>query len=124
MYEEAIRDFEQGILLGSRNLEALHGLSLANMSIGHYLDDLIYHDELILLQPDIPYMHAAIGAIKYALGKHQYASALIDLDRAIKLDPQLASAYYIRGAIYQAQGQNVKAKYDRDKSKELEAAQK
>jgi len=46
--------------------------------------------------------------------------AILDLDRALVLNPSLASAYYVRGLVYGSKGEYDKASRDLDRAVELD----
>jgi Flp pilus assembly protein TadD len=49
----------------------------------------------------------------------QYERAIQDYDVVIRLDPQEAMAYYIRGLVYERLGKTKEAELDFQKAKEL-----
>ena len=48
-----------------------------------------------------------------------YENAIEEYDEAIRLDPQLALAYHVRGLAYQRLGKSTEAELDIAKAKEL-----
>ena len=49
----------------------------------------------------------------------EYQAALADFSRALKLDSELAQAYFNRGFLYKLQGQMTKASEDLERFQEL-----
>ncbi|MEO1190798.1 MAG: tetratricopeptide repeat protein [Pseudomonadota bacterium] len=119
-YPIAQQDFAQGLTFDARSLPALRGNCFSLLQMRRHeeaggpctaaADRLVQNGQVA----------AAADILGYAaFMRRDYGTALEELNTAIRLDPAYAPAYLHRGLVYQAQKNEVLARQDFLKAREL-----
>ncbi|MBN2569807.1 MAG: tetratricopeptide repeat protein [Deltaproteobacteria bacterium] len=116
-YRAAIRNYTQAISLCSSYKTPYYYCTVAYMRLGDYEDALNIISVLIDSCPPMAFLYEMRGNIYFCLEK--YINAIEDYNRAIRTNPDLASAYYGRGVAYAETGDSKKAVADIIKSSNM-----
>ncbi len=101
-------------------INAYYDLAQAMLDLGEYEDAVQYHTEALALTDDKDHRAEILIARGFAYSEmDDHDNALVDLDEAIALDPNLALAYAYRSYVYGDQGRYETAIADAGKAVEL-----
>ena len=76
-------------------------------------------ERALAIAPDLPEAHLAMGIFHY-WGRHDFDSALRELDRAIELQPNNSDSRTFRAAIYRRRGEWRRALAEFERAMELD----
>jgi tetratricopeptide (TPR) repeat protein len=123
-YDKAIKDCDKAIELAPKCAEAYNARGMAYWGMGPKNDDKAITDwtRAIELNPnfDGPYLNRSAAFVRHGT----FDKAIEDCTQAINIAPMSAEAYRYRANACEKKGDQVKAKADRDKAKELEEQMK
>src|SRR5262245_55166610 len=119
--------FERAIKLDPKFAAAFAGLSMLESSIYHDLEPTparrekarLYADESLLLQPNLPEGHLALG-LSYYYGDRDYKRALSEFEIAKRDLPNQAQAYLLIGAIQRRQSKWTESNANFEKAAALD----
>ncbi len=98
-YDEAIQDMAYAIQLDSTNIEYHHFLTDVYLKYPKSFQALLTMQRVVALHPqDVPSLQK-LSHLHIIL--QQYQEAMNTLDQALKVDPQNASTYFLRGLTFQ-----------------------
>lgn len=116
-YEEAIKEFQEGLKINPADPDVHYYLGVANFSLDNYQEAIDYFKKVSILQPDNGEVHYYVGLSHYFLG--QYQEAISNLEKSVELDPNDAEAYSILGMSNYALGRLSETKQALIKAKDL-----
>ncbi len=106
-YDEAIQDMAYAMQLDSTNIEYHHFLTDVYLKYPKSYQALLTMQRVVALHPeDVPSLQK-LGHLHLVL--QQYQEALNTLDQALKIDPQNASTYFLRGLTLEGLGKEEEA---------------
>ena len=111
---EAIKDYDQIILLKSDFAVGYYNRGLSNHKLGNYKEAIEDYDEVIRLNPNYADAYHNRGLSNSELGN--YNEAIEDYDEAIRLNPDFAEAYNNRGNMKNKLGRYGEAIDDYDQA--------
>jgi len=116
-YKGAIHNYTRAIGLCPSYKTPYYYCTIAYMRLGDYEGALNTITTLIDSCPPMAFLYEMRGNIHFCMEK--YIAAVEDYDRAIKTNPDQASAYYGRGVAYAEAGDGEKAVADIIKSSDM-----
>jgi Tfp pilus assembly protein PilF len=120
--DQAITEYERAIAVSPRNGGALAALGVLYEAKGRTEEAKKAYASAEANFPDrVSYLLALVTANQWA---GRFEGALSAVNEALKLNPQSAQAYLMRGGIYEAQGKRGEALADYEQSSNLASAQK
>ncbi len=106
-YDEAIQDMAYAMQLDSANIEYHHFLTDIYLKYPKSYQALLTMQRVVALHPqDVPSLQK-LAHLHLILQQHQ--EAMNALDRALKVDPQNASSYFLRGLTLEELGKEEEA---------------
>lgn len=106
-YDEAIQDMAYAMQLDSANIEYHHFLTDVYLKYPKSYQALLTMQRVVALHPqDVPSLQK-LGHLHLVLQQHQ--EAMNTLDQALKVDPQNASTYFLRGLTLEELGKEEEA---------------
>lgn len=106
-YDEAIQDMAYAMQLDSTNIEYHHFLTDVYLKYPKSYQALLTMQRVVALHPqDVPSLQK-LSHLHIIL--QQYQEAMNTLDQALKVDPQNASTYFLRGLTLQETGKEEEA---------------
>ena len=94
-YEDAIKDYDQAIILNPQYADAYNNRGIVKDDLGDFAAAIADYDEAIKLNPKYANAYYNRGIAKDNLG--EYAAAAADFSETIRLNPKDADTYYNRG---------------------------
>jgi tetratricopeptide (TPR) repeat protein len=129
-YKNAVRDFSRALSLNNKDVEAYCGRAQAQFRLKRFSAALADYRRAIntdykntdafIGQGNVKVHLAFTAGDDECLRRDLYVSAIKDFNRAIKLDPENALAYYNRGIAWKAAGDNYKAAEDYKRSVKID----
>ena len=113
-YQEASRDFEKAIELGSELESDTLDLGISYFELGGNIQAINYLDQAVSIDPQSGKALAYRGKASTELGRHE--RGFQDLNQAIRLSPQDSDTHYLRGSAYLDLGQYQPALQDLDEA--------
>jgi len=105
--EEAVKAFEQGLMIDPDHLQSLNDMGIALHDLGRTEDALAAYRRVLGIDPDYVY---SLNNIANALHDHgAEADAMAAYQRALEIDPDFEDAIYNLAVVYQEKGANKKA---------------
>ena len=96
-YDEAIRLFNQAILMNPDHVEAYYNRGMAKFKLRKFLDAIQDFDKALNLSPQNAHIISQRGVAKHLLGRSD--AAMKDMDKAQALEPENAYRYTSRAFI-------------------------
>ena len=113
-YREAWNDYAMLERWLPDNISVQLGIAVLYQKEKKYTECMEMLDNLIKKNPDIPELYLARSNVEREQGYNELA--LMDINKAIELDPQNASNYLLQAIIYDKMGKKSAAKKSRDKA--------
>lgn len=96
-YEEAIEKYLKALQLNQESGAALYGMGLAFMALGRYEEALKVSEEMERLQPPPGVIFTYHLAAKALMELKKYPECLTKCEKSLRLDPNDAEIYYLKG---------------------------
>ncbi len=116
-YDKAVGEFERELAAGTQYAATYYQLAEILYNRGEKERSSQLLSRAIELEPDNA--EYRLQACKQALAARQHETAAAHLERALALDPQSSSGYYLKGRLLQAQGNIDEAKAAFEQSRRL-----
>ncbi len=113
-YTLARADYVHLLAVDAQHYNGKLGLAMLAQKEGKYREAIEHVNEMMITYPEDATLYIARADIEREMNHPDLA--LIDLERAIELDPNAVNAYMLRGEIYLASGKKILAKNDFEKA--------
>jgi tetratricopeptide (TPR) repeat protein len=98
--QDIVSALRRRILLGGENHELMNRLGLALHGVGDLAGALANYRRAVELSPETPLYYSNMATIYYHL--EQFDEALVQLDHALRIDPNFVTAWYHTGNVLKA----------------------